>query len=289
MENFPIFFEHNFSIFTGYFIYSDYYCTKMKLQITLLCLFFINCILASSSTNDSTKKYKMLLWTEECFDIHFTNYDFLNIVCLKSFISRGLSFGIIGGAAILKVPQMYRFYKAKSTDGVSSIMMYLDVVSFTSPMIYNIMKGHQFFTYGEQTIVLSQNILLILMMWYYDKNNSIGKSIGITFLYAGLIFGLLNAPENIWYTYPLLGAAAASFGRIPQIMDNYKNQYTGTLSPFTFVLNSLGGIARMFTTSQETGDLSILASQATGVFGCLIILFQIFIYWDTTKTRKEKD
>ena len=254
----------------------------MKSSLLVLILMVSLAVVLASSKSE--KKYRMLLWTEQCYDVHFVEFDFFNVDCLKSFISRGLSFGIIAGSSVLKLPQMYNFYKAKSTFGVSSTMLYLDVVSFTPSPIYNIMKVHPFFTYGEQIIVLTENIILILMMWYYDKNNSMGKSFGIVVAYACLVVGFIYAPESMWYTYPLIGAAAATFGRFPQIMDNYNNKHTGTLSAFTFVLNSLGGAARMFTTMNETGDLSIVASQAVGVVGCLVVLAQMFTYRAETRT-----
>ena len=74
---------------------------------------------------------------------------------------------------------MYNFYRAKSTSGVSPTMLYLDVLSFTLPLTYNVMMGHPFFTFGEQLIVLSENIVLILMMWYYAPARHVGKMVGV--------------------------------------------------------------------------------------------------------------
>ena len=252
----------------------------------LLCAAATLCVAATNSNADNSnaaKTYKLLLWTPKCYDTWFTDYSFFDVDCLKSIVSRGLSFGIIVGSSVLKLPQMYNFYRAKSTFGVSSTMLYLDVISFTPSPIYNVMKLHPFFTYGEQIIVLTENIILIAMMWYYDKNNSLSKSIGIALVYALLVFGFFHAPAHVWWLYPLIGAAAATLGRIPQIVDNYNSQNTGTLSAFTFFLNSLGGVARMFTTMNTTGDLSIVASQFVGVSVSVVILIQMGMYWQNTK------
>jgi mannose-P-dolichol utilization defect protein 1 len=115
-----------------------------------------------------------------------------------------------------------------------------------------------------------------------------GKFIGVALLYACVIFGLFAAPQSLWSAYPLVGAAAATLGRIPQIRENYINEHTGTLSAFTFVLNSLGGVARMFTTLNETGDKFIAASQLVGVSVSIIILIQIIMYHAKTKDMMDE-
>ena len=266
--------------------------TNMRSLLTaVILLSLISLSIASSKSTGSGKTYKLLIFQQDadlqCYDTWFTDYDFFDVACLKSIISRGLSFAIIIGSAALKVPQMYNFYKAKSTFGVSSTMLYLDVISFTPSPIYNFLMLHPFFTYGEQIIVLTQNIILIFMMWYYDKTNSTGKSISIALVYAAIVFGLFALPNNLWYAYPLIGAAAATIGRLPQMRDNYLNKHTGTLSAFTFVLNSLGGVARMFTTLNETGDKFIAASQLVGVSVSVVILVQIVMYYAKTKQTLE--
>jgi mannose-P-dolichol utilization defect protein 1 len=261
-----------------------------KYQAMLLFATLLSFVLVNGSTqpfsNKASKTYKYLLWTPECYTTWFTDYDIFHLGCLKSIISRGLSFGIIVGSSILKVPQMYNFYKTKSTSGVSSAMLYLDVISFTPSPIYNMMMYHPFFTYGEQVIVLTENIILVLMLWYYNQNST-SKCLGISIMYSLIVFGFFHAPQSIWWTYPLLGAAAAVLGRIPQITENYANQYTGTLSAFTFILNSLGGVARMFTTMNSTGDLYIATSQFIGVIFSIIVLVQIIMYRKNKKSVKD--
>jgi mannose-P-dolichol utilization defect protein 1 len=258
-----------------------------KFRILFLTLLLVLAT-ASTSSSTSTHTYKYLLWTPQCYTTWFTSYDFFNATCLKSIIARGLSFGIIVGSSVLKLPQMYNFYRAKSTNGVSPTMLYLDVISFTLPLTYNVMMGHPFFTFGEQLIVLSENIVLILMMWYYAPARHVSKMVGVSLVYVALVFGLFQAPTAVWWVYPLFGAAAAVVGRIPQILSNYTNQHTGTLSAFTFVLNSLGGAARMFTTMNTTGDLSIVTSQFVGILTSVIVLVQMWNYRANTRVEQSK-
>mmetsp|Transcript_14109 Transcript_14109/g.40092 ORF Transcript_14109/g.40092 Transcript_14109/m.40092 type:complete len:106 (-) Transcript_14109:3-320(-) len=51
---------------------------------------------------------------------------------------------------------------------------------------------------------------------------------------------------------------AIAFGRIPQIVMNWKNGDTGELSLTTCVLNFAGNLVRIFTTLVMTQDLIIL-------------------------------
>ena len=93
--------------------------------------------------------------------------------------------------------------------------------------------------------------------------------------------------EVLWY-----GQAAnipmIVIGKLIQAITNFKNGHTGQLSAITVFLLTLGSLARIFTSIQDTGDqVSILAEpimvcEITPVlpsFWTIILLTQIAFYF----------
>ena len=64
--------------------------------------------------------------------------------------------------------------------------------------------------------------------------------------------------------------------RLPQIYKNFTNGSTGQLSIITFAANTLGCVARLFTTMQEGGGSAMLRSYALSKFakGCLLAVVE---------------
>ena len=74
--------------------------------------------------------------------------------------------------------------------------------------------------------------------------------------------------------------------KIPQIMTNFRNNSTGQLSFFTFLLNFLGGIARLGTVIFERGDdvwyvLQFLLSVGLNA----VIVAQFLQYWNSPTNK----
>ena len=242
----------------------------------------------SDSSAATVKSYRLLLFSEECYETWFgPTHNVFDVECLKSIISRGLSIGIIVGSTALKLPQIFNYLRHGNTKGVSVTMMYMDVLSFTPGPIYNTLQGHPFMTYGEQIIVLGENVFIVLLMWYLTprENFSPGRALSSTLAFVAIVAGLFNSPMWFWPVMPVLGALFASVGRIPQVLQNHANKSTGTLSVITFFLQFAGGAARIFTTLHETGDMSMVAGQAVGMVLSGIVLMQIAMYWDNTKKQ----
>jgi hypothetical protein len=69
-------------------------------------------------------------------------------------------------------------------------------------------------------------------------------------------------------TVPLITAAydfnniILMSARVPQILQNFQTKSTGQLSIITFAANTLGCVARLFTTMQEGGGSAMMRSYA---------------------------
>lgn len=67
-----------------------------------------------------------------------------------------------------------------------------------------------------------------------------------------------------------------------QIVTNFRNGHTGQLSAVTSFLLSLGAIARIFTSIQETGDNIIILTYICSSVVNTIIALQVIMYWNKT-------
>ena len=73
-----------------------------------------------------------------------------------------------------------------------------------------------------------------------------------------------------------------------QIITNFRNGHTGQLSAVTSFLLSLGAIARIFTSIQETGDNVIIMTYVCSSVVNTIIALQVLIYWNSSPLTIKK-
>ena len=82
-----------------------------------------------------------------------------------------------------------------------------------------------FSVYGENAIILVQNAIVILMIYYYDKSVGIvEKIVYVIFMvtYTTWLIMDVNVPEEVW---PALSGASVLLNiasRVPQIISNYQ-------------------------------------------------------------------
>ena len=72
--------------------------------------------------------------------------------------------------------------------------------------------------------------------------------------------------------------------RVPQIIANYRNQSTGQLAFFTFLLSFLGVVARLGTVMLETDDFLYQLQFILSVFLNGVIVLQFILYWNSKQS-----
>ena len=212
--------------------------------------------------------------------------------CITYLISKGLSIGIVLFSFTSKLPQILNMYKSKEMKGLSYLSIYLDVFSFLCSALYPFHMGYSFFTYGESVIILIENLFIFFLAWSYDINQSSDRqNMSFSLIICIFLFicykGVLD--EKCW---KLVGSASTvlSVGsRITQIMKSCKEKSTGPLSTFTFGLNMLGNLARIFTTMKETKDFIMAGGFIISFFLNLIIFLQIIYYNRPIKNEKKDE
>jgi mannose-P-dolichol utilization defect protein 1 len=73
-----------------------------------------------------------------------------------------------------------------------------------------------------------------------------------------------------------------------QAVLNFKNSSTGALSAITLVLQFAGCVARIFTSIQETGDMSLIVNYVLLSILNGIICGQLVYYWNNDINKKSK-
>ncbi|OWZ08290.1 Mannose-P-dolichol utilization defect 1 protein [Phytophthora megakarya] len=235
------------------------------------------------------------LFTPKCFEAFATHHDFANVDCIKAVVSKALSYAIITGSLILKLPQILKILGAKDVTGLTPSAFYMEVVLYLSSTIYNVLRGYPLSTWAENLVILAQNIILVLLLWaFYTPKIPVSSRFGLVVVFAALAVGMFSIPDEYQWLLASAGIPVSIVARIPQILSNFKQGHTGQLALVTLVLNFAGSIARAFTTMQETGDPVQVAGfgVATLLNGTLVL--QVLLFWGATnkalaQASKKKD
>ncbi|KAG9412104.1 Mannose-P-dolichol utilization defect 1 protein [Aphanomyces cochlioides] len=228
------------------------------------------------------------VFTPECFDAYFTRFDFLQVECGKAVVSKVLGYLIIVGSFILKLPQILKIVAAGNVAGLSPSSFYLEVVTFLASVIYNVIRGYPISTWGESAVILVQNVLLVVLLWYYSSAPKTTQLLGVV-TFVGLGAGMYHLPSEFDWVLPSASIPLSVAARIPQIISNFRQGHTGQLAFLTLFLNFGGSAARLFTTLQETGDQVVLLGFAISMLLNGTLLTQILIYWKATDAVLAKE
>jgi len=228
----------------------------------------------------------LYIFSPECYDTLLVKFDIMGFLvpeCLKFTISKGLGYAIIVGALILKVPQIKNILSSGSVEGLATGTFYADVLTFFVGSLYSFKQGYPISTYGEELVILTQNLALVLLMWKYREFSALHK-VSVLGIFCGMAFyGLqLDAAHPIIQALPNITICTTVLARAPQVVANYQNGSTGQLSLVTTVLNSLGSVARVFTTLQELDDFKKLMGYVVSLSLNVMLILQMVMYWTAT-------
>ena len=75
-------------------------------------------------------------------------------------LSRLVSYGIVAGGGVVKLPQIMNVVKARTGRGLSLGGVYIETVATLMGLAFNVLVGNPFRTYGEIAMLLIQNLVL---------------------------------------------------------------------------------------------------------------------------------
>ena len=207
--------------------------------------------------------------------------------CLSLAISKALGIAIISAASIVKVPQLIKLVKSKSSEGLSFTSYALETASLLITLAYNVRNGFPFSTYGETIFIVAQDVAIAALILVYSKQTPLAVAfvVGI----ASAIYALLIDTSGLVSSSQMstLQAGAGALGvasKLPQILTIYSQGGTGQLSAFAVFNYLLGSLARIFTTLKEVDDKLILGGFIAGFALNAVLAAQMLYYWNSPTT-----
>lgn len=199
-------------------------------------------------------------------------------VCLRAAVSRVLGLGIVVGAGLIKLPQIYNVLSAGSVAGLSMTSFHIDVFGYTYNLAAHYRAGYPISTYGDFVVLMLQNYVLLYMCYMYTARSLRGILAIFSFVALLALFCSDIIAIEVINKLTLLNVPVVLVGRLPQIYANYSNQSTGTLSAISSWGVFLGATARIFTTLQDVDSWNILYGYIASAVLNGIIAFQVLLY-----------
>ncbi|XP_074167901.1 mannose-P-dolichol utilization defect 1 protein [Sminthopsis crassicaudata] len=226
------------------------------------------------------------LLPEKCYDRFFIHLDLLDVPCLKILISKGLGFGIVAGSLLVKLPQVFKILRVKSTEGLSLQAVLLELVALTGTIVYSVANSFPFSSWGEALFLMLQTITICFLILHYRGHTMRGMA--LLGIYVLILLVLLSPlmPKTVVTLLQATNMPAVIMGRLLQVITNYKNGHTGHLSAITVFLLFAGSLARIFTSLQETGDPLMAVTFIVSSICNGLIAFQLLYYWNVRIPQK---
>lgn len=178
---------------------------------------------------------------DQCYSSLILDIDVADIECLKLAISKALGIGIVAASSIVKVPQILNLVRSKSASGVSFLSYLLETTSYLISLAYNVRNGFPFSTYGENALILGQNVIITVLVLNYS-----GKAGVAALIVAALAAATATLFSEAVVDTGMLGYLQAGAGflglasKLPQILAIWQEGGTGQLSAFTVSCLRLG-------------------------------------------------
>jgi len=224
------------------------------------------------------------LLDEKCFQSLVVDVDYNNIPCIKLLASRGLGTAIVAGSTLVKFPQILKIVSNGDAAGLSFLGVLLELLAVTANGAYSFSQEFPFSAYGEAVFMsLQTSIIAILILWYGGNTFS---TILFSAIYGATVLAITQpglVPEEVLWYGQAANIPMIVIGKLIQAITNFKNGHTGQLSAITVFLLTLGSLARIFTSIQDTGDQVMILTFVVSSSVNVIIALQVLYYWNTTK------
>jgi len=197
---------------------------------------------------------------------------------LLALANKGLSWGLVAGGSVVKLPQLVSILRSRSTAGLSTLSIELETLACAVQSMFAMNIHLPFSAYGEAVVLLIQNILIALCAYYFSGLRARGlTAVVIVVATAALYLGGHLSPDLVNYLYEINNVTVIA-SRVPQIYQNWSHKSSGALSSLTVCLMFMGGCARVFSTIQEGGGSAMVRSYMLGACLNFILLAQIYLY-----------
>ncbi|XP_055684169.1 mannose-P-dolichol utilization defect 1 protein homolog [Lutzomyia longipalpis] len=237
---------------------------------------------------DLLRTISLYLVSEQCYDKYFLEYDFFDVNCFTSLLSKCLGLGIVAGSMLVKVPQILKIVKNRSGEGISIASVLVEICAITAHISYNYVKGFPFSAWGDGAFLAIQTAAIAALVFYFGGAK--GRAGAFLIGYLGVLYVLMGGitPLHVLWSMQACNVPVIFIGKMLQAVTNYRNQSTGQLSPMTCYMLFFGALARIFTSYKETGDPMMILTYAVSSLANGIIVFQLIYYAKAKKGKKTK-
>ncbi|XP_017788726.1 PREDICTED: mannose-P-dolichol utilization defect 1 protein homolog [Habropoda laboriosa] len=234
------------------------------------------------------KSLGLLVFTEDCMEEYFDDFNFFHVGCFKATLSKVLGLGIIGGSLLVKVPQIVKILKSKSAEGINVLSVLLDLFAITAMVSYSFISGFPFSSWGDGVFLGIQTLAIAVLVMHFSGNTV--QATAFLGAYLAVVFAAtsgLTSVKILW-ACQAMNIPIVLTSKLIQAYTNYTNGSTGQLSAATGFMLFFGSLARIFTSIQETGDMTMIIMYICSTAANAVIAAQILYYWNVVTQVKEK-
>lgn len=227
-----------------------------------------------------------LVASPKCQHEFFVKFNLLHVECLRATLSKGLGLGIVAGASLVKLPQVFKLVSSGSAEGLSLPGVMMELIAVSGSTAYCYVNDFPFSTYGEGVFLILQTAILAAVILYLTDRAIAAFLFSLTLpVLLLLLVSPLTPPLLLWGIQsgcvPIVVTA-----KLIQALANYRRGGTGQLSLITILLLFLGSLARVFTSFQETGDPALIATHVSGSAANGLLVAQLLYYNSRTAARR---
>ncbi|OII72438.1 uncharacterized protein cubi_00433 [Cryptosporidium ubiquitum] len=206
----------------------------------------------------------------------------LELISLDTFFQL-ISYLIIAGSCIVKIPQIIKILNSKSTQGISSFSIYVEILSSCIYSFTNWRFNVPWLLWADSAFIGIQNAFILVLCIIHSQNkkfpiNQIFYITSISLLIAALYQDVI--PIQVLKYLSISPLIFVVLSRVPQIVKCYIESSTGQLSFISFFLLTGGSWSRVVTVlfSESKSNTILLLTNVISALLNTVPLMQIIIF-----------
>jgi mannose-P-dolichol utilization defect protein 1 len=185
---------------------------------------------------------------------------------------------VVAGSCVRSLPQILRITKNKGVQGLSLTSFVSELGAFMITIAYNVRFLYPLSTWGDTLTNAIQHAILVGMIFFYNKDIRNYSKVAIISSYClgtYLLFSNICTDDMLRWLQSMVIVILTVFGRLPQVVLNFRRGNSGELSFGSTALSVAGNLARVFTTWALVKDPIIMATAMSQLVLNSILLAQI--------------
>ena len=191
----------------------------------------------------------------------------LNFNSINQLLSTIIGYAILVLGSTIKLLQLYKLIRNKSTKGVSILMFQMEYFCCIIGSSWGLIHNLSLSVYGETIFMGIQLLCIITVACYYTlypgkPKCTVRQQVGV-FAHMTVAFTMLGLfvcivfteliPYHVVQLILKCSTGVIILAKVPQIVKIYTTHYVGNLSIVMFSVASLGNMARFYTTLMHIG------------------------------------